>query len=119
MKISITTSELNEMINLVLKPERMDSMFDLRKNIQTYANLEMIQLTVLTSCGKGFIECLDEQVVKMQNFSTYEREDILEKGVKVDREDFSEEMKRIARLSVLYIFHNYNKNNNKYNLIGG
>ena len=55
----------------------------------------------------------------MQNFSTYEREDILEKGVKVDREDFSEEMKRIARLSVLYIFHNYNKNNNKYNLIGG
>ena len=119
MKISITTSELNEMINLVLKPERMDSMFDLRKNIQTYANLEMIQLTVLNSCGKGFIECLDEQVDKMQNFSTYEREDILEKGVKVDREDFSEEMKRIARLSVLYIFHNYNKNNNKYNLIGG
>ena len=29
MKISITTSELNEMINLVLKPERMNSMFDL------------------------------------------------------------------------------------------
>ena len=66
MKISITTSELNEMINLVLKPERMNSMFDLRKNIQTYANLEMIQLTVLNSCGKGFIECLDEQVIKMQ-----------------------------------------------------
>lgn len=118
MKTVLTNIELKKMIKLVSDPESMDSLFELRNNIQAYANLEMVQLTILNCCGKDYVKYLDEVTGRVEKFSPREKCTFITSGFKINNEDFNDEMINIAKLSLLYIFHNYNKNNNKYKLKG-
>lgn len=118
MKTVLTNTELKKMIKLVSYPESMDSLFELRNNIQAYANLEMVQLTILNCCGKDYVKYLDGITGRVKDFSPREKHAFIANGFKINNEDFTDGMINIAKLSLLYIFHNYNKNNNKYKLKG-
>lgn len=117
MKTSFTNKEFKNMLTLVIEPERMTSIFNIAENIQTYANLEMAQVTILNSCGNDFIKYLDDMTSKVGCFKNKEEKyRFITEGFEFKNYKLDNSMKNIARLSILYIFHNCNKNNNKYGL---